>query len=58
MRHSIALSRLGNHVQSTPLLDPQVKHLSVEENQTLSLVLPENWHFVLGDINGFIVQII
>ena len=32
----------------------------MEENNTLSLVLPENWHFVRGDIiiKKFQVQII
>ena len=30
----------------------------MEENKTLSLVLPENWHFLRGDIKGFQVQII
>ena len=30
----------------------------MEENKTLFLVLPENWHFLRGDIKGFQVQII
>ena len=30
----------------------------MEEIKTLSLVLPENWHFLRGDIKGFQVQII
>ena len=30
----------------------------MEENKTLSLVLPENWHLLRGDIKGFQVQII
>ena len=30
----------------------------MEENKTLSLVLPENWHFKGGDIKGLQVQTI
>ena len=29
----------------------------MEENKTLFLVLPDNWHFVRGDIKGFQVKI-
>ena len=36
----------------------QVVESPMEENKTLSLVLPENWHFLRGDIKGFQVQII
>ena len=36
----------------------QVQESPMEENKTLSLVLPENWHFLRGDIKGFQVQII
>ena len=25
----------------------------MEENKTLSLVLPENWHFLRGDMRGW-----
>ena len=36
----------------------QVEEMQMEENKTLSLVLPENWYFLRGDIKGFQVQII
>ena len=36
----------------------QVQESQMQENKTLSLVLPENWHFLRGDIKGFQVQII
>ena len=36
----------------------QIDYSHMEENKTLSLVLPENLHFLRGDIKGFQVPII